>query len=411
MAMATSPDWIGMEDAIARLLPSGGPARNRALLLADLSAYARTVVREARRARVVAPTLEESARALGWLERPVFVCGHHRSGTTLLQQLLDGHPQLLVLPSEGTYFTSFDYAARADPAPRDIDRFIADWIARLVDPNQDPHFKLGRSGPHGNPSLLFAQRLLGWRVALVQARPALATFALLLALVAAFRDVAAPLSAPRLWVEKTPLNERNVQRLSAFSQARFIQLVREPGATLASLLELYRAAGSGEFDPAEHAQTIRRSLQLAHKHVQRFRGRYLIVRYEDLTDNPVQEMERVGAFLGISPDPAMSTPTVVGRAARSNSSFKQGGAGVVERWGYSATLPPQQARLISAFTASVARPLGYHVAQLTVLTRSAIHLRQLPSRAFRRTQAWIRRALLPIARRWVGAAGSDHENS
>jgi len=411
VAMTTSPDWISMEDAIARLLPSGAPAQNRALLLADLSTYARAVVREARRESLVAPTLEEGVRALGWLERPVFVCGHHRSGTTLLQQLLDGHPELLVLPSEGTYFTSFNYAARADPAPRDVERFIGDWIARLVDPNQAPHFKLGRSGRHGNPSLLFARRLLGWHGALLEARPALARFALLLALVAAFRDVAAPLSTPRLWVEKTPLNERNVRRLDAFSEARFIQLVREPSATLASLVELYRTAGIGEFDSTQHAQAIRRSLQLAHKYEQRFPGRYLIVRYEDLTDYPMREMERVRAFLGISPDRSMSTPTVVGRAARSNSSFEQGGAGIIQRSRHSSALSADEARLINAFTASVARPLGYHVAQLTVLTRSAIHLRRLPLRAWRRIRTWIRRALLPIARRWAGAADSDHTNS
>ncbi len=35
--------------------------------------------------------------------RPVFVCGVHRSGTTLVRDLIDGHPALSVLPSEGSF--------------------------------------------------------------------------------------------------------------------------------------------------------------------------------------------------------------------------------------------------------------------------------------------------------------------
>ena len=35
-----------------------------------------------------------------WLEYPVFLCGAPRSGTTFLSNLLDGHPELIVLPIE-----------------------------------------------------------------------------------------------------------------------------------------------------------------------------------------------------------------------------------------------------------------------------------------------------------------------
>ena len=40
-------------------------------------------------------------------ERPVFVVGHRKTGTTLLQELLDGHPQLVVLPGESNHFLTF----------------------------------------------------------------------------------------------------------------------------------------------------------------------------------------------------------------------------------------------------------------------------------------------------------------
>jgi predicted AAA+ superfamily ATPase len=42
--------------------------------------------------------------------RPVFIGGLRRSGTTLLQRLLDGHPELLVYPLEDCIIRDFYYA-------------------------------------------------------------------------------------------------------------------------------------------------------------------------------------------------------------------------------------------------------------------------------------------------------------
>src|SRR5690348_154569 len=42
---------------------------------------------------------------LALIDNPVFICGVHRSGTTLMRDLLDDHLQLSVLPSEGSFFT------------------------------------------------------------------------------------------------------------------------------------------------------------------------------------------------------------------------------------------------------------------------------------------------------------------
>jgi hypothetical protein len=57
------------------------PDRKR--LLAKIYDYAQLVVCEARKLGPDVPSASECEKALGWLERPVFICGHHRSGTTL----------------------------------------------------------------------------------------------------------------------------------------------------------------------------------------------------------------------------------------------------------------------------------------------------------------------------------------
>jgi hypothetical protein len=391
------PDWWAIEERIAALLPRDDrPSPDRRRLLLALGHYAEAVVHTARRLGPLPPTGAERARALPWLERPLFVCGHHRTGTTLMRDLLDGHPELVVLPSEGTYLDGFPHAAQASVRPEDADRFAAEWICRFADPNAEPHFVLGRSGSGGNPSLLFARRLFGWQSALRGAEPRRAPFALLLALVAAFQDAVAGDSTPRGWVEKTPLNEGRVGRLArAFPQARFIQLVREPAATLASVVGAYRGRPGGD-DIFRHARSIARSLRLAARNQRRQGERYLLVRYEDLSGAPDQEMERVRAFAGLAPAPSLTTPTVLGRPVRSNSSFARGAAGVVVPAREAPELPAQDGELLRAFAAGPARQVGYRLDEVAAARRVAVLSRELPRYAARvvvRRIRWARRRL------------------
>src|SRR5262245_11380068 len=118
----SNPDWAQRESALAALLPRRGATSSRERLLATLADYSSDAIREARVRGPIVPSAADCTNALEWLLRPVFICGHHRSGTTLLQNLLDGHPQLLSLPSEGTYFSSFAYVARRAPSDRALNR-------------------------------------------------------------------------------------------------------------------------------------------------------------------------------------------------------------------------------------------------------------------------------------------------
>jgi hypothetical protein len=309
----------------------------------------------------------------------------------LLNNLLDAHPELVVLPGEGTYFTSFRYAACARPSTERVDRFVADWIARLVDPNFQPHFNLGRSGPAGNPSVHFARRLLGWHQRLVAEWPARAQFGLLLSLIASFGAVVNPSGVHHYWVEKTPLNERYVERLAtAFSDAKFVQLVREPRSTFTSLLEMYHRDTISEIDLLEAARSIDKSFQRAARNMRRFSVRYLVVRYEDLVANTEREMEHVRAFLAISPSASLTTPTVLGTPVRSNSSFVRGPAGAIRVRHAGRSLSSTEASIIDAFTASSAAPFGYHIEAPSILKRMPLFLRGNLCHAVRHARARLR---------------------
>jgi hypothetical protein len=375
-----------MEAAIAATLPGAGGAPARAELLANLAGYASAAVREARQLGAWQPGHAECDSSMEWLLRPVFICGHQRSGTTLLQNLLDAHPRLLSLPSEGSYFTSFAYVARAAPSSLAMDRFAADWIARLVSPNFEPHFRLGKSDPNGNPAVQFARALFGWHAALrTRVEPRLAP---LLAVAAAFKTTAAPRSAPSAWVEKTPQNERYVTRFAPLTRARFIHLVREPRATFASLARTYPAADVAAFDAAEHARAIGRSLRFAKANARRLADRLLVVRYEDLIGRPAEEMERVRRFLQIPPDPTLLVPTAGGQPVRGNSSFGPRAVGVIDTRSSPLALNAEQLTLLGAHASGGARAFGYDMPPARM--RWAVLARDWPRHALRRSRAALR---------------------
>src|SRR5262245_48798608 len=74
---------------------------------------------------------EEEELGLALAQRAIFVCGAHRSGTTLLRDLLDGHPALSILPSEGSFFTSHATPLGRLTGPEQLHFLACEWVRRL----------------------------------------------------------------------------------------------------------------------------------------------------------------------------------------------------------------------------------------------------------------------------------------
>jgi hypothetical protein len=243
--------------------------------------------------------VEPVPRALPeYYERPIFVVGHRKTGTTLVQELLDGHPQLAVLPGESNHFNTF--------LPRDPERVGVDaqrwWMLRLVTPSGIPPFwALGREP---DAYAAFTARLLGF----VAANPG--------------RDVLGMAAAAlgdgdrTAWVEKTPGHEHRLEQiLEAYPQARFIHLVRDPRSVAAAIVRLDRATDR-RTDVVDLGLTIRRSFETAQPG-----DRYLVLRYEDLVTDPEPAMRRVADFAGVEWSDSLLVPTVGGVGATSNSAW------------------------------------------------------------------------------------------
>jgi Sulfotransferase family len=269
----------------------------------------------------------EVARGLDVAHRPVFVCGAHRSGTTLVRDLLDDHPALSVLPSEGTFFTNFERHLQR-LRPEDRQPFLgAEWLRRLANPiHQHPYWLLGRSSPESSPYIAFARALLAWwPIAREQVGHRITSWPLV-AVALAYAHSTGGLSADAIvqrWVEKTPTNERFLERLQAeFPKATFVHVVRHPYAVYASHKQAARDGGERLRNAGRVLRDLSQSLRIA---VEQRRGgasdQYLLIRYEDLIEAPHNTVNRLAAFLRIEPLPILLRPTAAGLATASNSSF------------------------------------------------------------------------------------------
>lgn len=298
-------------------------------------------------------------------ERPVFVVGHRKTGTTLLQELLDGHPQLSVLPGESNHFVTF--------LPRPQEGIAGEaqrwWLLRLITPSGIPPFwSLGREP---DAYARFTVRLLG----LVAGNPGRDVLGMAAVAMADGERAA--------WVEKTPGHEHRVPEiLAVYPQARFVHVVRDPRSVAAAIVRLDRATGRAT-DLVDVGLTIRRSFGAA----ERNRGRrYLVLRYEDLVGEPEVVMRRVSGFLCLDWADTLLTPTVGGMPATSNSAWSaRRVTGEIEAQRldlWREELDDRAAAIVAAATRSAARRHGYDLPRPGLRETAEVATRRL--RASRR---------------------------
>lgn len=209
---------------------------------------------------------------------PVFIVGMHRSGTTLLEQLLDGSPQVHGV-GELYDFTSAMRYATDHHCKGVIDRTIVDR-STAVD-----FAEVGRRYLEG----------MRWR-----------------------------LGGERFFTDKLPSNFLNIGFIcQALPQAKILHMVRDPLETcFSNLRELFSEANPYSYDQRELADYFLQYRRLmAHWHAA-YPGRILDVEYAELTRDPEAAMRKVAAFCGIEYIEAMSDPRSSTRAVSTASAVQ-----------------------------------------------------------------------------------------
>lgn len=192
---------------------------------------------------------------------PVFIVGMHRSGTTLLEQLLDGHEQVRG-GGELYDFTSQMRFATDHHCRGVIDTTIVER-ARGID-----YVAIGRG---------YLEKL-EWR-----------------------------LGAERYFTDKLPSNFLNIGFICrALPQAKILHMVRDPvEICFSNLRELFSDANPYSYDQLELADYYKQYQRLMVHWHQAWPGRILDVDYAQLTRDPETAMRRVAEFCGFEFQPRM----------------------------------------------------------------------------------------------------------
>lgn len=229
-------------------------------------------------------------------ERPIFLAGRGRSGTSLLMRLFDGHPQVFSTPGESQVLTTIipqllrtgDRAAAAEAIAQ-----------RFPFPDRQPD------------AALIAQV-----AGLDLADPALAraVFRIGMERWSRLRDPGGAVA----FLEKTPKNEEHLPAMfAAFPKARVLYLLRDPRAVYVSNSRSDDYRQEPAFVARQWTKSVRRLL--THVGAARAESAIRVVRFEDLVGDPAAVMASLCAFLGLTWSDVLLTPTANGRAWIGNS--------------------------------------------------------------------------------------------
>src|SRR5437879_6008150 len=240
--------------------------------------------------------MSTSSENLPFDQRASFVAGQAKAGTTLLVALLDGHPELLVLPEETAYFPTVltKYAPRGRRAQ--FDYLTKQSLSNVLFGGP---CKWGKRSYATFPREKFLQTFE--RAAF---DPANAQEELLVLMVKAYAaTLGRSLDTITRWVEKTPANRNHINAIVArFPEAKILVTLRDPRAILGAQIALEKTRQTGRFSTYYVIAHWRVAARLARR-VRDGDVPGFVVPYEKLVYEPAGTMGEVCDLLEIDFDP------------------------------------------------------------------------------------------------------------
>ena len=179
--------------------------------------------------------------ALPFDQRPCFIAGQAKSGTTLVAALLDSHPELLVLPQETAYFPTVLRKYRDADRRAQCDYLTKESFSRVLfggEPKWREHEY--KSFPQQKFLETFERTAFD---------PANVNRDLLALMVESYAaTIGVPIDRIKRWIEKTPANRNHVNEIFArFPQAKLLVTLRDPRAILATQIALEQTRKTKRF--------------------------------------------------------------------------------------------------------------------------------------------------------------------
>lgn len=332
-----------------------------------------------------------------WTQRPVWVTGLARAGTTLFLSLADGHSKCLAYPDEPSFRVLAERASLGRYG--NVEELIADWLFGtsnpmhlwwIIDqrPDAPPGFKCKHLDTVGSMKIPEGDELaaLSNQIVMRGSNPEHQAAVLDIAkyhrrlierlrqantldighvtvetMLALHESLLDPPS-PQRWLFKHPMVNYRPQDVKwffdSFPRGQIIFCMRDPRGRFSSEV---RYDDKGEAKVAGPRRRFRRFFKLL-SNLERFYmtlleaadelgpERAMIVRYEDLIEQTEPTMRRVADYMGLPFEQAMVTPSKLGKPVEVYTATMAGSSEVndvsLRRWENDFT--PRQLRLIEA---------------------------------------------------------------
>lgn len=297
------------------------------------------------------------------MKQPIFILGSHKSGTSLLRNLLDGASELFVVPCEAHFFQYggywVDYALRSSIPSRLTFEELVESFTELAKASNErtsqtsPVDLVGRWDIERFNSYLRMKGQVTYRES--GFRGFLDTY-----IEAIHVSLCGDVPSADRFAEKSVENAEFASLLvNLYPDAAFLHIIRNPYATIVSLR---KHMGHGRYPFLGGAiNALNNSYYYLYKNL-KLLPKYKVIRYEDLVKAPREVMEQVADFIQIEFVQALLEPTVMGMPWIGNSSSDRGFEGVstepVVR--YQHEIRPLETALINLLFSHVLVDYGYH---------------------------------------------------
>jgi len=295
-------------------------------------------------------------------ESPVFICGHPKSGTSLLRAVFDSHPQLIVYPEETIFFRRF--------LPQAVGKNLEDQLS-LADKTLINIFEWNKFNPvpsqegfpdrdYSSISFLQVQRIMREYVQQRYRHPGDILSAAILAY-----GLVSNQAGPEVlhWVEKSPYNEYHTEDIFGWwPAAKCLHIIRDPRDNYNSYVRKH-PDWSAEFFASNWKHSTNAGIQNARKYGL---DRYLLLRFEDLTQAPLENIHRAVEFLAIDWNATLVSPSRAGDNWAGNSMFSERFQGIsaqpVARWKQDLDL--KDSSVIELLTSKLMNTFSYPIESL-----------------------------------------------
>jgi hypothetical protein len=232
---------------------------------------------------------------------PLFLCGHHRSGTSLITHLLDGHSKLIVNNVESQFYTHFY------PKAKDLDvngriKIAYETLMRVWRKDVEYYDKYLSSYDIQETRDLFISELN-------KSNKELEDY--FVASVLAIGKITDQFNEQvKHWVDKTPHTEYFTELIyEKWPKTKCIHVIRDPRDLHATL----RKRHGDVFSVRTTILNWRRSVKAMEYNMKRYgHEHYMYLRYEDFVNNPEPWLEKIRFFLGIKDEEILRKPTLCG---------------------------------------------------------------------------------------------------